>query len=86
MREGRNHAVASRSRQGDDRGPPGGRLRQSPRRAVAARRFVPASTLARRQPAGDRPETWTHGSSAQRKQWFTEGFEVRSCDTFGASI
>jgi len=41
--------------------------------------------------AGERvdPETWTHGSAAQRKQWFTEGFEggeVRSCDTFGASI
>ena len=35
------------------------------------------------------PETWTHGSSAQRQRWFTEGFEggeVRDCDTFGASI
>ncbi len=31
------------------------------------------------------PETWTHGSSAERVQWFTNGFEngsVASCDTF----
>ena len=35
------------------------------------------------------PETWTHGSSAQRVQWFKAGFsrgEARDCDTFGASI
>jgi predicted metalloprotease len=41
--------------------------------------------------AGQRvnPETWTHGSSAQRVQWFKAGFargEPRDCDTFGASL
>jgi predicted metalloprotease len=41
--------------------------------------------------AGERvnPETWTHGSSAQRSQWLHTGFETgdpRACDTFGASI
>lgn len=31
------------------------------------------------------PETWTHGSSADRKKWFTIGYtkkSVASCDTF----
>lgn len=32
------------------------------------------------------PESFTHGSAAQRKQWFSRGFEsgqVNACDTFG---
>ena len=35
------------------------------------------------------PETWTHGSSEQRQQWFSTGLEAGSadaCDTFDADI
>jgi len=34
------------------------------------------------------PESFTHGSSAQRQRWFTTGWQtgsVKSCDTFAAS-
>jgi uncharacterized protein len=35
------------------------------------------------------PETWTHGSSEQRRRWFSRGYEEKRpavCDTFTGSI
>jgi len=35
------------------------------------------------------PETWTHGSSEQRQEWFTIGLEQKAadaCDTFNADV
>ena len=51
-------------------------------RAAAA---IGDDTLQRRTQGHVTPESWTHGSSAQRTQWFKTGLttgNLKSCDTF----
>lgn len=53
-------------------------------RAAAA---IGDDTLQRRSGGAVSPESWTHGSSAQRVRWFRQGFssgDATQCDTFAA--
>lgn len=53
-------------------------------RAAAA---VGDDRLQRRSSDSVHPETWTHGSAAQRTRWFQRGFQsgrLEACDTSGA--
>ncbi len=54
--------------------------------AIAAAGAVGDDTLQRATQGTVVPETFTHGTSAQRVQWFRTGYEqgrVDACDTFG---
>jgi uncharacterized protein len=56
--------------------------------ALKAAQVVGDDFLARSSGTRIDPDSWTHGSSAQRKQWFTTGYEdgtPDACDTFGSS-
>lgn len=53
--------------------------------ALAAATAIGDDTLQKNAGRAVNPESWTHGSSAQRVRWFKTGFEtgdVASCDTF----
>ncbi|QXL85628.1 neutral zinc metallopeptidase [Comamonas sp. NLF-1-9] len=55
--------------------------------AVNAAEQIGDDTLQRKSSGVVRPDAFTHGSSAQRVRWFTQGYQsgsVQSCDTFGA--
>jgi predicted metalloprotease len=52
---------------------------------LAAASAVGDDRLQRQATGTVQPETWTHGSAAQRSQWFKRGFasgSIKDCDTF----
>jgi predicted metalloprotease len=56
--------------------------------ALAAAAAVGDDTLQRRTQGRVVPDTFTHGTSAQRQHWFERGFQggkIESCDTQSAS-
>ncbi|MCL1961013.1 MAG: zinc metallopeptidase [Desulfovibrionaceae bacterium] len=55
--------------------------------ALNAASRIGDDTLQRERGGAVRPDSFTHGSSAQRVRWFTQGYKsgsVRACDTFNA--
>ncbi|MCF6367353.1 KPN_02809 family neutral zinc metallopeptidase [Rhizobium halophilum] len=57
--------------------------------ALNAARQIGDDTLQRRSQGYVVPESFNHGTSAQRMEWFRRGFEsgdVNSCDTFSAEL
>ena len=55
--------------------------------AVNAAEQIGDDALQRQQTGTVRPDAFTHGSSAQRVRWFTQGFKtgsVQGCNTFNA--
>jgi len=55
--------------------------------ALNAASRIGDDTLQREHGGAVRPDSFTHGSSAQRVRWFTQGFKtgnVGACDTFSA--
>jgi predicted metalloprotease len=57
--------------------------------ALRAAAAIGDDTLQRRTQGRVTPETWTHGSSAQRAGWFKRGYaggRIENCDTFSSSL
>ena len=56
--------------------------------AMQAAQAIGDDSLQRKGSGTVQPETWTHGSSAQRMRWFRRGLQagtIEACDTFAAS-
>ena len=56
--------------------------------AITAAHDVGDDYIQKTMQGGTNPEQWTHGSSAEREAWFTEGMnannDIKGCDTFAS--
>ncbi|MFB9956862.1 neutral zinc metallopeptidase [Cellulomonas denverensis] len=56
--------------------------------ALSAAAAVGDDHIQQQSGGGVDPDSWTHGSSEQRRRWFTTGYQrgtLDACDTFGAA-
>ena len=80
------HATETKDAQGDAFLKP--LTRQDIASALSAASAVGDDRIQRAAQGRVNPESWTHGSSAQRQRWFTTGYQdgaLDSCDTLNAA-
>jgi predicted metalloprotease len=81
-----NHAATTKDAQGTTFLKP--LTQQDINDALSAAKSVGDDSIQKMSTGQVNPESWTHGSSAARQMWFTQGYktgDLNSCDTFNAS-
>ncbi len=81
-----NHAATTKDAQGTTFLKP--LTQQDINDALSAAKSVGDDSIQKMSSGQVNPESWTHGSSAARQMWFSQGYktgDLNSCDTFAAN-